>query len=228
MSVPLSVSLTTNAEQATRLRELQLAFTQVCNALSPVVRDTRCWNRVALHHMTYRSLREKFPQMGSQMICNAIYSVSRTCRLVYQSPTSPFNLSRLGAKPLPLIQFAPASPVYFDRHTLSLKDGHLSMFTLDGRMRFDLNVASADERRFHEEKLLEIVLLSEGESFRLVFLFADGPTAPGAAEEESPTHGRDDLPEYVLVLPEIEAPAAAGLAPPASIPNQLTFSGDPA
>ena len=194
MSAPLVIPLKTEAAQALRLRDLQRAFADVCNELAPVARETRCWNRVALHHMCYRSLRDKFPQMGSQMVCNAIYSVSRTCRVVYQAPGSPFNLSRWGNRRLPLLQFTPSAPVFFDRHTLSLKAGHLSMFTLDGRMRFELDISAADEQRFHDEKLYEIVLLSAGETFRLAFSF-DGAQAANGAENA-------ELPEYVIVLPD--------------------------
>jgi NTE family protein len=46
--------------------------------------------------------------------------VSRTCRIVYQDRNSPFNLQRLAGRPLPLLRFLPQSPVYFDRHTLTL------------------------------------------------------------------------------------------------------------
>ena len=60
----LSIPLTTTPEQVDKLVALQNAFALVCNALAPVVRDTRCWSRVALHHMMYRSLREQFPQIG--------------------------------------------------------------------------------------------------------------------------------------------------------------------
>jgi hypothetical protein len=136
MSSLLRIPLNTTPEQARRLMALQAGFAQVCNALAPIVQQTRVWSRVALHHLAYRQLRERFPGMGSQMVCNAIYSVSRTCRLVYQHPNSPFSLARLGEKPLPLLRFADNCPVYFDRHTLSVKGGQLSMFTLDGRMRF--------------------------------------------------------------------------------------------
>lgn len=207
----LQLPLKTSPEQVARLRALQMAFAGVCNALAPVVRDSRCWNRVALHHMTYRSLRTQFPQMGSQMVCNAIYSVSRTCRAVYQAPGSPFNLARLGNGPLPLIRFAPTAPVYFDRHTLSIKDGHLSMFTLDGRMRFELNVSPDQERRFHDDKLAEIVLLSTGDAFRLVFSFVDAGSAEEPVDGAAQALPGADLPEYVLVLPEPQAaPSLSG------------------
>lgn len=204
MPTIVEVPLNTTPEQASRLRALQQAFSAVCNALAPVVRDTRCWNRVALHHMTYRGLREKFPQLGSQMVCNAIYSVSRTSRLLYQAPGSPFNVNRLGSGPLPLIKFTPTAPVYFDRHTLSIKAGHLSMFTLDGRMRFELEISPENEARFHTEKLQEIVLTSRAEVFRLQFIFS-----PSADEVEAASPDPDagsELPEYVLVLPEPAIP----------------------
>src|SRR5205085_1408721 len=111
-------------EQAERLRQLQAAFAEVCNALAPTVRERRLWNRVTLHHLMYRPLRERFPAMGSQMVCNAIYAVCRAARIVYQHPASPFHVNRFpAAKLLPLLHFQAASPVFFDRHTLSLKDG---------------------------------------------------------------------------------------------------------
>ena len=107
----LTLRLKTSATESARLRALQVAFAEVCNFLAPLARDTRCWNRVALHHLAYRSLRVRFPRIGSQMACNAIYAVSRTCRLVYQSPNSPFNPARNGGAPLPLIRFADQAPV---------------------------------------------------------------------------------------------------------------------
>jgi len=168
MNSSLCITLKASPEQAARLKALQTAFAQVCNALAPLVQRDRCWNRVTLHHLAYKGLREKFPGMGSQMICNAIYSVSRTARLVFQHPASRFHHSRLVGKPLPLLRFADTSPVYFDRHTLSLKDGTLSLYTLDGRMRFKLALPPADEVKFHQQKLHEIVLSGRSDSARIV------------------------------------------------------------
>lgn len=197
MNSSLRVTLNASAEQAKRLVALQAAFAQVCNALAPVVQQNRMWNRVTLHHLAYRSLREQFPQMGSQMVCNAIYSVSRTARLVFQHPASPFHLSRYQGKPLPTLHFSDRCPVYFDRHTLSVKDGALSMYTLDGRMRFLLSVSEEDERSFREKKLREIVLSRKKDgAFELVFWFGD------ALEEEAaraPLAPPGQIPDYVKV-----------------------------
>ena len=204
MNNVLRIPLNASPEQVKRLQALQTGFAQVCNALAPLVQQTRVWNRVALHHLCYRQLREQFPEMGSQMVCNAIYSVSRTARMVFQHPQSPFNLARLGSKPLPLLRFSDSCPVYFDRHTLSLKAGQLSMFTLDGRMRFELALAPEVQQRFAQQKLREVVL-QQGQasasgvpSFALVFLLVDHQQEQdGASALPLPQPG--ELPEYVMV-----------------------------
>jgi hypothetical protein len=189
----LRIPLQPRPEQRARLQALRSRFAEACNALAPLVQESRCWNRVALHHMAYKKLREQFPDLGSQMVCNTIYSVSRISRIVYQHPDSPFSIAQRGDQPLPRVHFAPHAPVYFDRHTLSLKDGLVSLFTLDGRMRFQLNLTAAQERRFRQDKLREIVLVSAGEQLALHFVFADEnaalPTPEAAAE----------WPEYVLI-----------------------------
>jgi hypothetical protein len=198
----LRIPLNASPEQAQRLQDLQRGFAQLCNALAPLVQSTRVWNRVALHHLAYRQLREQFPAMGSQMVCNAIYSVSRTCRMVFQHPGSPLHLDKLGAKPLPLLRFADTCPVYFDRHTLSLKAGQLSMFTLDGRMRFQLSLDAQVQARFHAQKLREIVLsCTPAGGYELSFVLVDqaqpgdAPAVEGAVAP--PQAG--ELPEYVMV-----------------------------
>jgi hypothetical protein len=197
MNFALRIPLNTTAEQLVRLQALQTAFAQVCNALAPVVQQTKVWNRVALHHLMYRSLRERFPDMGSQMVCNAIYSVSRTCRMIFQHPHSPLNLARLGDKPLPLVRFADNCPVYFDRHTLSVKAGQLSMYTLDGRMRFALALKPEDEVSFKEKKLREIVMSRRADGlFELSFLFSDTQDEQAPEPVES---GGAEVPEYVMV-----------------------------
>ncbi|NBP38537.1 MAG: hypothetical protein EBV34_08895 [Betaproteobacteria bacterium] len=107
-------------------------------------------------------------------------------------PSSPLHLSRLPAGMIPLVQFAERCPVYFDRHTFSLKDGRISMFTMDGRMRFQGNFGANEQAHFvaESQKLREVVLLRSlrGE-FSLHFHFQDvnTPTDPL------------DWPTYVLV-----------------------------
>lgn len=205
MEASLRFPLQVSAAQAESLAALQRLFAEACNHLAPIVRDQRCWNRVALHHLSYKALRERFPQLGSQMACNAIYSACRSARAVYQHPDSRWNVQKHPDAPLPLLRFLPAAPVFFDRHTLSLKDGRLSLFTLDGRMHFRLDIASEVLARFRAERLREIALLRQGDAYVLHFRFGAATAGETGAEE---------WPEYLIVLPEetglaFEAPRRA-------------------
>ena len=145
-------------DQKARLGRLQALFALACNSITPTVRDARCWNRVALHHLVYRQLRAEFPELGSQMACNAIYSVCRAARSVYHNPDSPWRSLVGENKALPLLKFREDAPVYFDRHTLSIKANKLSLFTLDGRMHFELTLPEEQLLLFRVAKLKEIVL----------------------------------------------------------------------
>jgi hypothetical protein len=182
----LSIPLQVNVEQRARLLALQQAFAEICNALVPVVRQNRCWNRVGLHHLAYHSLRSRFPRMGSQMVCNAIYSVSRAYRLA----------PRKADAPLPILRFLPGAPVFFDRHTVSIREGRLSMYTLDGRIHFGFALPDDLLEIFALGRLREIVLYRKGETFSMSFCLQDETSD----ETAGPSSG--ELPEYVLLLPD--------------------------
>lgn len=171
-TVSFDVVLNASDGQVERLEELQTSFVAVCNAIAPVVRDAKCWNRVALHHLVYKQMRERFPQMGSQMVCNAIYTVCRAARLIYQGQKTPCLDSSGINSNLPLIQFENNCPVCFDRHTLSVSKDMVSMYTLDGRMKFEMMLDEMQLRTFKNEKLMEILLLkNSSRQFLLKFVF---------------------------------------------------------
>ena len=190
MNYQISVQLRLGETQLQALERLQARFSTACSYVGEVVSETRCWNRVALHHLLYHKLRQEFPDLGSQMVCNAIYSASRAARLIYQNPASPWSIERGQLGKLPKLQFAAGAPVYFDRHTLSVRAGGVSMFTLDGRMKFDVELSENDERVFREEKLKEIVLLRGPQGFALSFSFSTEPVPRGVAQE---------VPDYLVV-----------------------------
>ena len=210
MKYLIRVPLNTTPEQHARLCALRAVFARACNALAPQVQQSRVWNRVALHHLHYRTLRAEFPELGSQMVCNAIYAVSKMSRLIYQAPASPFNVTRRPGQSLPLLKFADSCPVYFDRHTLSLKPGQLSLFTMDGRMRFELQLEAEKLALFEQTKLREIVLNERADKiFELSFYLvsADTPEASEGVDADVSEVAQDgaaaplspSIPEYVSV-----------------------------
>jgi hypothetical protein len=214
MKASVQFPLQVSPAQAESLSALQGLFAEACNHLAPLVRSSRCWNRVALHHLAYKDLRERFPQLGSQMACNVIYSVCRSARIVYQHPQSPWNVNKKDPAGLPLLRFLAGSPVYFDRHTLSIKDDRLSLFTLDGRMHFRLDLSPEVLARFSQARLREIALLRSGESYVLHFQF-------GGDNQEvvSDPSVWEELPEYLIVQDNDAASQSTPASPNRAMPR---------
>ncbi|MCZ7664471.1 MAG: transposase [Thermoleophilia bacterium] len=124
----VSLKLLTTPEQASALAALAATYAQACYAIVPFVQEHRCWNRVALHHLTYYTVRERFPALGSQMVCQAVHRVADAYK------TLKTNQGIAKDKPVPAIVFRPTS-VNFDKRTYSLKGDRLSLFTLAGRIK---------------------------------------------------------------------------------------------
>ncbi|WP_205616985.1 RNA-guided endonuclease InsQ/TnpB family protein [Pelomicrobium methylotrophicum] len=168
------MKLLASAEQAKKLAELSYAFSQACNRLVPFVQAHRCWNRVALHHLAYYSIRDRFPALGSQMACNAIYRVASA----YKALKSSKGIAK--GKPVPAISFDRAS-VHFDHRTYSLRDCAVSLFTLNGRelVPFVCGKHQANLLASGSPKEAELVCRKGQWYFNLVL---DIPDVPGITE----------------------------------------------
>ena len=157
-------------QEARFLQTLQQQFSAACNLAAAIARQHHCTARVALHHLAYHALREHFPQLGAQMACNAIYTVARTFKQLELQRTN---------TPLPRLIFAPTAPVFFDQRTLTLKDRHVSLFTLDGRLRFNLNIDEESAYLLSNLALKEVVLMGHSGQYTLhFFLEAKSPQLP--------------------------------------------------
>jgi IS605 OrfB family transposase len=133
-----SVRLEPSPEQAAALAALQVAYTNACNFLVPVVQGNRVWNRVALHNLAYSLLRKQTP-LGAQMCCTAIFSVCKAYKA----------LKKLGRikqdEPVPGIRFNRAS-VHFDKRTYSFKGEAVSLNTLSGRIIVPMRLGDHQRR----------------------------------------------------------------------------------
>jgi IS605 OrfB family transposase len=120
------IRLNVTPEQAERLGALRKAYAEACNRLVPLVQKERCWNRVALHQLGYRRLRQE-TFLGAQMACNAVFSVCKAYR-------SQRALGRIAAdSAVPALCFNRTS-VHFDHRTYTLKGDAVSLYTLQGRI----------------------------------------------------------------------------------------------
>ena len=133
-----SIRLEVNAKQAAALAALRSAYADACNALVPLVREHRLWNRVGLHQRGYHGLRAATP-LGSQMCCNAIFTVCKAYRGQRQ-------LGRIKTdSPVPQLRFDRAS-VHLDKRTYTLKGECVSLYTLDGRITVSLRPGEHQQR----------------------------------------------------------------------------------
>ena len=65
-----------------KLQRTQELFRRACNLLVDIIREDtekklRLWQRFNLHHAGYYRVREAVPELGAQLVCNAV----RVCRL---------------------------------------------------------------------------------------------------------------------------------------------------
>ncbi len=148
------------------LSELQALFSEACNYIAPIVAQTGCWSRVGLHHLVYRDLRQRFPDLGSQMSCNAIYAVSKVAGLAYRT----VGRTRRKSGALPRLEFSNTSPVFFDRHTLSIRRQQLSLYSPKGRVRIGIENIDVVLAALQHGSLKDILMTRAGGGFVLTFM----------------------------------------------------------
>jgi IS605 OrfB family transposase len=162
-----SIKLVPSAEQAGALAALHSAFGDGCNRMVPDVIAYRCWNRVALHHLVYRRIREE-TSLGAQMVCNAIFAVAKAYR-------SQKQLGKITKEVVPRIRFDRAS-VHFDKRTYSLKGEALSLYTLEGRIKVAMVLGDHQRRILAGGRLKEAELVyRQGQWFFNLVVESDTP-----------------------------------------------------
>ncbi len=137
MKRTISIRLEISPEQHQNLLEMQKAYLSVCNAIVPSVIKHRCWNRVALHQLVYSKIRAS-SSLGSQMVCNAIFTVCKAYR----------NKTIFKEEAIPHVQFRKDRSIHFDKRTYSLKGGKLSLYTLDKRITVSMKMGEFQKEYF--------------------------------------------------------------------------------
>lgn len=170
MQNEFTIKLNPTLDQERRIYLLQEQFASVCNEIYNHVQKNRCLNRVALHHLVYYEMRGRYPEMGSQIICNAIYAVCRSIRLLLGSLKS-LSMGELNSVDLPNVSFSESSPVFLDRHTVNLKKDSLSIYSPGKRLHFGVEISQQQSMFFLRNKLKEIILIRDGKTFFLKFYF---------------------------------------------------------
>jgi IS605 OrfB family transposase len=161
----IAIKLTLSEIERQALDRLEAKFSAACNDVGQVAFQAKERNRVKLHHLAYYSIREKFPELGAQMACNAIAKVAQALRAL--------------KRPKELL-FKKGCSVHFDKRTYSLKGQNLSLFTLEKRLRLPLDISSFHKRFLEQGKAREAELVRKGKRwfFHLVLDLPDTPFIP--------------------------------------------------
>jgi putative transposase len=166
MQRTISIKLSVTKEQSEKLSALQEAYLSVCNQIVPIAIEHRCWNRVALHNLSYSKVRETSP-LGSQMVCNAIFSVCKAYK----------NKLIAKGENIPVIRFHRHRSVHFDKRTYTIRGNGLTLYTLQGRIQVSMQRGPFQEVYFSAgvPKEAELICKKGIWYFNLVLDLLDSP-----------------------------------------------------
>lgn len=150
MKRTISLKLILPKEDAEALLQTQDCFAQGCNAIALYAQENRCWNHVALHNLCYSKVRGKIPELGSQMVCNALRKVCGSYKVLKIRKT----------EEVPKITFKETSSIHYCARTFTLKKEVLSLYTVNKRIKYSFTIGS------HQQKYLDQGKVKEGELVR--------------------------------------------------------------
>ncbi len=167
MKRTIALKLNLSKEQSNALLETQIAFSQACNEAVPFAIENRCWNRVALHHLCYHKVRGSLPDLGSQMVCNAIKKVCSSYKV----------LKIKKSQDVPVITFKETGSIHYDKRTYSVKDSTLSLFTVTGRIKCGFLTGDFQREYLERGTVKEAELIRKGKRwfFNIVLNLPDTP-----------------------------------------------------
>lgn len=132
-------------------------FSDACNYIVPYVIKNRCWNAFSLHKLCYYATRERFPALGSQMVCNAIKKVCTSYKALKIRPDHD----------VPTIHFRPEASVHYDKRTYTLRENGVTLFTPKGRIQCSFQVGPYQQQYLMVGKPREAELIQKGKRFFL-------------------------------------------------------------
>jgi IS605 OrfB family transposase len=127
MLVTTKIKLLTNEEQHRILKETMIRFNEACNYISQIAFGNQTHSQVKVHKLCYYDVKDRFG-LSSQMAIRAIGKVVETYR-ADRKPEKPHSFGLLGA-------------MVYDQRNMNVSMDHVSLVTLEGRIRIPLVVSS--------------------------------------------------------------------------------------
>lgn len=126
MLVTTKIKLLTNEEQHRILKETMIRFNEVCNYISQIAFENKTHSQVKVHKLCYYDVKAQFG-LSSQMAIRAIGKVVETYK-ADKEPEKPHTFGLLSA-------------IVYDQRNMSVSIDHVSLVTLEGRIKIPLVVS---------------------------------------------------------------------------------------
>ena len=172
MNRTISLKLDIFEEQSKALFQTQFEFSKACNLIVPFAAENRCWNRVGLHHLAYYSVRKSVPDIGSQLVCNAIQKVCGSFKA----------LKPKKSESVPNVSYKESISIHYCKRTYSIKDDRVSLFTVKGRIRCKIIGGEFQLNYLSEGRPKEAELIRKGKQWFLNIVL-DLPDVPAKKRE---------------------------------------------
>ena len=136
-----AVRIDTSPDQSQVLSDTCAAYLNCCNMVSKTAWEHKTLSQKTLHQLVYRRLRDEY-HVGAQMACSSMNRVIGNYRTIKDMHGSPWATSR------PEYHSAGYDLVW-NRDYSILKDGQLSINTIDGRIKASVDWAHVPDAYRH-------------------------------------------------------------------------------
>lgn len=136
-----AVRVDASPDQSQVLSDTCAAYLGCCNMASKVAWEHRAISQKTLHRLAYRRLRDEY-HVGAQMAQSSIIRVIGNYRTIKEMHGSPWAANRPE-------YHSPGYDLVWNRDYSILKDGRLSINTLDGRIKLPVDWAHVPEAYRH-------------------------------------------------------------------------------
>lgn len=139
------VVLDMDSDAFEKLQRTQALFRRACNLLVDIIREDtekklRLWQRYNLHHAGYYRVREAVPELGAQLVCNAVRAVSAAYKTLLSNNSKYAKDKKLE---LPKIVFKNVG-IHLDARTLTFSKDRTTASVFTSQKRVSVR-ASAPE-----------------------------------------------------------------------------------
>lgn len=136
-----AVRVEVSPDQSQVLSDTCAAYLDCCNMVSGVAWERKTLSQKALHQLVYRRIRDEY-HVGAQMACSSMNRVIGNYRTIKEAHGSPWASSQPEYR-------SPGYDLVWNRDYSILKDGRLSINTLDGRIKVPVDWTHVPEEYRH-------------------------------------------------------------------------------